>query len=267
MPEQDAFNALNRSEVNPTPTATDRARVAAARAAVAARTPRSADERGLVSGPPPALSRFEAELRAAMPDRFGNGTRLVVADLRGIRAMQPFVDSNAAAVRVEGVDPDDLVAIARISVPLGGPRNLRTSFDQGRNSLVVSSKNPNLRFTGVVAGPAPNGQAGTLLGMTVDVVPSQMNVVCFGGRTVLRDGYHRAFGFLSSGINLVPLLYREVHQIEDVVLQGMLPQDAYLGSRPAMLPDYLDDEVSAAVTRPVSTKVIVVHGMELSPQG
>ena len=48
---------------------------------------------------------------------------------------------------------------------------------------------------------------------------------------------------------------------------GMLPQDAYLGERPPVLADYLDDEVSAEVTVPVTQKMIMIAGLEVQTAG
>jgi hypothetical protein len=41
--------------------------------------------------------------------------------------------------------------------------------------------------------------------------------------------------------------------------------DVYLGERPPLLPDFLDDDVAARVDVPIVQKLIVVQGMELSP--
>ncbi len=42
----------------------------------------------------------------------------------------------------------------------------------------------------------------------------------------------------------------------------MLPQDAYLGERPALIRDYLDDTVAVDVRVPATQKVIVITGLE-----
>jgi hypothetical protein len=41
--------------------------------------------------------------------------------------------------------------------------------------------------------------------------------------------------------------------------------DVYLGNRPPLLRDFLDDEVAANVDVPAVQKMIVVQGMELTP--
>jgi hypothetical protein len=43
---------------------------------------------------------------------------------------------------------------------------------------------------------------------------------------------------------------------------GMLPQNAYLGDRPALIRDYLNDEVAADVLVPATQKVVVITALE-----
>jgi len=47
----------------------------------------------------------------------------------------------------------------------------------------------------------------------------------------------------------------------------MLPQDAYLGDRPPLLVDYLNNEVAATTTAPATQKVIVVQALEIATLG
>jgi hypothetical protein len=47
-----------------------------------------------------------------------------------------------------------------------------------------------------------------------------VQVARFQGRALLRDGYHRAYGFLSRGITHVPAFVRTMQTIGEVVPQG-----------------------------------------------
>jgi len=47
----------------------------------------------------------------------------------------------------------------------------------------------------------------------------------------------------------------------------LLPQDAYLGSRPPLLPDMLDGTVSAPVQVPAVQKMIIISGMQFPLAG
>jgi hypothetical protein len=47
----------------------------------------------------------------------------------------------------------------------------------------------------------------------------------------------------------------------------MLPQSAWLGQRPPPLRDYQDDLVAESVRWPAQRKMVIIHPLELSPQG
>jgi hypothetical protein len=90
------------------------------------------------------------------------------------------------------------------------------------------------------------------------------------GRYFLRDGYHRAYGLLSAGITHVPALVREYPTYADskMPVHGMLPVEEFLlGDRPPTLADYLDDAVSVDTFAPITTKMIVVQALEITPLG
>ena len=84
-----------------------------------------------------------------------------------------------------------------------------------------------------------------------------------GDRLLLRDGYHRAVGFLARGVHVIPCLTREFDNLEKLAPSGMLPQNAFLGARPPLLPDYLDDTVAIDVEVPVASKLVVVQALEV----
>jgi hypothetical protein len=130
---------------------------------------------------------------------------------------------------------------------------------------MVISQDRNLRIVGTCNGPTPDGSGAMALGFVVRVMPSFMQVVQFQGRYYLRDGYHRAYGFLSRGITQVPVFTRTVATIEEVALPGMLPQHSYLGDRPPLLVDYLDDRVASTVLLPPDQRLVLIQGIELNP--
>jgi hypothetical protein len=110
------------------------------------------------------------------------------------------------------------------------------------------------------------GQGAVILGFTVLAAPSFLQVVHFQGRALLQDGHHRSYGFLSRGITHVPAFVRTMPTIEEVVPPGIfLPQHSYLGNRPPMLRDYLDDEVACTVRLPAEQKLVLIQGIELNP--
>jgi hypothetical protein len=81
----------------------------------------------------------------------------------------------------------------------------------------------------------------------------------------LRDGYHRAYGLVAAGITHAPALVKDFNTLEDANMPpGLLPQSAYLGERPPLLLDYLDDGVAVDTNIPSTTKMIVIQALEVS---
>jgi hypothetical protein len=197
---------------------------------------------------------------------FTEGFQFAVADLRRVCAVQSTVFTDSAEERTSEAVPGDLLSVAQVSLPIPQPVELPAQFDSVRQAWIFSSRNPNLRIPGTFGGPVQPGLVG--FGFLVSVLPSFMQVAGFRGRVLLRDGYHRAFGLLRRGIGRDPVFYREYETFEDLQLSaGMLPQDAYLGSRPATLGDYLLDDVAKDAQLPASQKMILIQGTEITPLG
>ncbi len=222
---------------------------------------------------PDKLREYEArlQLNAIARQYFAEGWRVAVADLTKVRAFQPAVFTEQAVERVSGVDEKDVLALAELSLPMVEKLDFPLQFDEAKNAWIITSPDLNLRVFGHFAGPVAGGEDGPpvpAVGFIAGALPSMMKVVEFDGRHYLTDGYHRAFGFLSRGITHVPVMTRQIDQFEELGLPvGMLPQGAYLGTRPPHLPDYLDDAVSATVMLPIAQKVIVIQALELTPTG
>jgi hypothetical protein len=204
---------------------------------------------------------------AAKP-MYDEGWKVALVDLTRVCAFQPAIVSDQALARVQTADKDDYTSIAAITLPLTQGDDLPVQYDPIHTAWTVTSANPNLRIAGNV-GPLPVSPGGTALGFAVVAGPSFLQVGRYNGRHFLRDGYHRAFGLLSRGITIVPSFVRDITRFEELVSdpRTMLPQDSYLGQRPPVLSDYLDDTISAAVQLPAVHKMIVIQGLELTPIG
>jgi hypothetical protein len=243
-------------------------------AAVASRD-EGVDQVGVIEDPPPTLASYIEALRAnsAAMVYFAQGFKVQIALLDRICSFQPVIFTDSAASRVGTHDADDLVGIAEVSLPRTQPQAIRAQYDPLRKSWIIASANPNLRILTQVMLRLSNAPDGSLrldpngvpvLGFGVAIGESFMQVGRFQGRYYLRDGYHRALGFLLRGITRVPVFVRDVPVSESLAPAGMLPEQSYLGSRPPQLRDYLDDDVSRDVTLPASQKLIVIEGLELS---
>jgi hypothetical protein len=255
----------NRLDVVASEEAVNRAR--AAREAVAARAA-GVDQEGLISAAPGELADHINALRQhpAVGGYFAEGWEVALADLRRVCAVQPNVFIDHAVERVRDVEPGDICSLAAVSLPVPGPSQLPSQFDESKNVWLLSAPNPNLRIMGHFGGQIQPGVIG--FGFIVAISPSFLQVARFQGRLFLRDGYHRAVGFLQRGIAVVPVFTREFGGLESLNLPaGMLPQGAYFGDRPPCLPDYLDDAVSVQVQLPAFQKMLVIQGLEVTPIG
>lgn len=238
-----------------------------ARVAVAAR-PDGIDQAGVVAALPDSLAEHAAKLRSSPSSAgmFSDGWDLGFVDLSRVCAFQQTVFTESARGRVGAVTRENMTGIAEITLPTAFTNEVEAQFNPTQRAWMLMSANPNLKIVGQVGGPlqTPAGEFPGF-GFLVTLMPSFLQVARFQGRYFLRDGYHRAYGLLVAGITHAPAFVRDFDAIEDLAPAGMLQQAAYLGSRPPMLPDFLDDAVSIDVRLPAVQKMIVVQALELTP--
>jgi len=239
----------------------------AARQVVAAREP-GLDQTGMFSDLPPEVEAHVEVLRqdARSAQILAESGDPKIVDLTRVCAAQPQILIEDALKRLEGVAADNAVALASITLPLQVPERIPVTFDQTKNAWILSSPDPNLRVAGNFNAQVGPGLQG--FGFIVTLQKSYLQVAGLGGRYFLRDGYHRAYGLLAAGIRYVPALVKNFESFEEVRLpQGLLPQGAFLGDRPPLLPDYLNDQVAADTNIPIVQKMVVVQALELHSLG
>jgi hypothetical protein len=245
-----------------------RDRAVAARAHVSARTAWT-PQQNVISPAPESLNEHIIALRnnPASAQFFQEGWEVAVADLSQVCAIQGHVLTDDATQRVAAVDPGDIRDIAALSLPLAEKSVLMAAFQPEKQSWVFSSANPNLRIAGHVQAEIQPGIHA--FGFIVTTSTSFIQVARYNGRYLLRDGYHRAYGFLARGISRVPVFTRNYESFAEMGLPsaGLSPQDTYLSDRPPVLTDYGNAAVSADVVLPVTQKVVVVQGLEISTLG
>lgn len=191
------------------------------------------------------------------------GWQVRMVDLRGLCAFQPSIFIDHAESRTDEATYGDAGALARITLPLESDSQPSIQFDHVQRAWVISSDNPNLDVIGHFARPLKVGKG---CGFLVALQPSFMQVIRWQGRYFLKDGYHRALGFLKRGIHRVPALFLDMSAEPHLDLgAGVLPQEAWLGPRPPRLPDYLLDSVSAEVALPDARRMIVIQALTLNP--
>lgn len=235
-----------------------------ARSNVAARPP-GIDQSQLFLNPPeslrPHIERLQSDPESAQV--LATSGEIKVVDLRRICAAQPHVLTEDAKRRVEGIDRSDMEALAALTLPIPKREQFPVTYDPLKNTWLLASPNPNLRVVGNFSSSVGPGFSG--FGFAVAQQQSYVQVAGVGGRYFLRDGYHRAFGLVAAGIYFAPALVKDFPTLEDAQLpQGLLPQSAYLGDRPPLLVDYLDDTVAVDTSLPSTTKIIIIQALEVS---
>ncbi|HUA47956.1 MAG TPA: hypothetical protein VMA77_22150 [Solirubrobacteraceae bacterium] len=223
--------------------------------------PAVVDQSGLLGRWPSALEEHALALQASegAKSMFAGGWEIgLITDLRRVIAAQPTVFV-APEDPVEPV-PHDAAEIARIALPLSAPAaQVPVDFDEERQTWNITSPSPNLRITGNFGGEVEPGVLG--FGFLVRVLPSFISLAEYRGRYILRDGYHRAYRFLSHGVLAVPAFIRRFADDESPFRSGMLPEEVYCGERPPTLQDYLDDAVAEDVwISPRGTTIAVSAG-------
>ena len=189
---------------------------------------------------------------------------MCVADLRHVQVIQWKIQTAHAADRAENATDGDFLSLARITLPLSRAKELTGSgWSLDGRTLMVTCRNPMLR---VIPVQLP-GLANPVCVSLEDVVEqttglelkrvsfhllidnSQVQVVRWRGSYFLRDGNHRAFGLFSRGITTIPVLYREYADNEDPGLPKaeIFDPTVYLGERPPMLADFLDESVAVPI--------------------
>ncbi len=174
-----------------------------------------------------------------------------IADLRKVCALQHRVFWDYSVSKSASALANDMMSIARVTLPLASePPSLPLQIEGQNMRWIVASDNPNLQVLGHFSDKTDVGSGRKLLtlGFFVGVEQSYLQVILHRGRYFLRDGYHRAVGLLASGITHAPVLTREYADYAPLGIDaGHLSPDIFLGERPPLLTDYLNDEVAGNV--------------------
>lgn len=242
-------------------------RYQAARAQVAAREPYSTPTPVLAPLPQQLQARAEAFLQRPDIVAAFQGWEISVgmADLRSVLSFQKIVTADGAQ-RVATINPNDPDALFSFCLPdAAGAVQLPVSVDADGKGFSMSSPNPNFRVLG--GQPAViNGQA--FFGFAVGFGNNFVQVVEYQRRWFIRDGYHRCYGLLRTGVAVIPCLF--IRARDDQQFGGTNPAffggATLFGSRPPFLVDFLDDRVSHTAQKPVAGKVIRIAAQEFAIQ-
>jgi hypothetical protein len=158
---------------------------------------------------------------------------LGVVDLRHLLAFQRRIVLNTD---VPGPAPaaDDWDAL--IDLCFGSPKPVACEITQSEASIVFRSSNPNLHFRVTQNNTSP---------IAIHTGSPFFEVAQYRGRWFLRDGYHRAFQCLKSGISRLPAVIVRARSREELgaVQPWFFPEEVLFSSAPPRVIDFLDDEL------------------------
>jgi hypothetical protein len=207
---------------------------------------------------PRSLESYGAEFQATREgaDLVAAGFSPALVDLRGVCAMAPVARTD---LDLPDVDGDDLEALARITLRRADEAPAEAEYRPDLRAWVVGD--PDLGVLGQFDRP---GAGEFAVGLIVGRSSSFLRVVQAGDRFVLTDGYDRAITLLERGIHEVPALVKTHGAVRDLPFdQAHLESAVVFGRRPPLLPDFLDDDVSAEVLFPATRRLLMVRVVEM----
>lgn len=148
--------------------------------------------------------------------------------------------------------------LASVCLPLtAGDAGFKVAHQDGERFVFVSDTH-DTRFLGAqlvnpadIKGLKVNGHAQAVLALSVGFTTNVLNVVRYGTRVVLNNGYHRALALRELGVTHAPCLIQVCAHWEDVGLAGSSEMydngPVYFSSaRPPLLRDFANPQLARA---------------------
>jgi hypothetical protein len=183
-----------------------------------------------------------------------------------ILTYQTLVHSEDAVQRVSAVDIADPDAVFDACLPQSEKVELPGGFDPSQNAFTISSLNPNLRIASfeVVETPVLQGLTKRIVGFSMSLGSSHIQIIEYRGRWMIRDGYHRLFGLMARGAKTVPGVLIRARSFEETGAgrPGFFGFELLYSDRPPLLSDFHDDNYSVEVTTPAVRKVVRIRAEE-----
>lgn len=200
--------------------------------------------------------------------------RFAMIDLREVLAFQPMARIDDLETRWSAFQ-ECQEHIYEICFPAERP--IKIAQIQDERGYTISSLNPNFGigtvpfnpgqpiFLNVASDPSLPPVQMPAYPFVLVKNPNYLQVARYQGRHILRNGYHRAVGFLRQGIYRIPSVVVEAQTFEQIVpMAGMLSKEVVLGDYPPRLPDFWDDSVACTCLRPVIRKVFRISYEEIN---
>jgi hypothetical protein len=176
-----------------------------------------------------AAQRAREDLQTEMK---GLDWSIGVADLRFLLAFQRRLVTDSAERRPSLSSTDEWESLVHLS--FGEPAEVVADALQENVSLTIRSINPNLsfRFTEGISSP-----------LSIHSGSPFFEVAEYRGRWFLRDGYHRAFQCLRSGIYRLPAVIVRARTLAELgaVQPWFFSEDVLFSTTPPFVTDFLDD--------------------------
>ena len=168
---------------------------------------------------------------------------------------QTVTQSNVNFLQASLPDTATDVQLATLCLPLTTPASTLTLARREGDQFVFISNHHDARFLGPqLLDPAQirdfsvTGHAKTVLALPFGFTTNVLNVVRFGSRMVLNNGYHRALALLARGITHAPCIIQVCAHWDDVALAGARTiynhgETYFSHPRPPLLKDFLNKKL------------------------
>ena len=193
-----------------------------------------------------AVQSARSDLQAEMS---GLDWSLGIVDARLLLAFQRRLAINPAIPQVPAPAADDWSALTALSFGPAKP----VIYDLVRDgaSVALQSSNPNLHFR-VSTDPSNP--------IAVHAGSPFFEVAEYRGRWFLRDGYHRAYALLRSGVWKLPAVIVQARTLEELgaIQPWFFPEGVLFSHHPPRVTDFLDDALIFEYDRPSLIKTLRV---------
>jgi hypothetical protein len=166
-------------------------------------------------------------------------------------------------------------ALADVCLPLSqADAGFRLAREEDGRFIFISD-NHDARFQGAqllkpadIKGLKINGYSQAVVALSVGFTTNVLNVVRYGSRMVLNNGYHRAFALRQLGITHAPCLIQVCAHWEDVGLVGsreMVDNGTiyFSTARPPLLKDYADPLLAKAFpAKPIRKEIRLSYSVD-----
>lgn len=185
--------------------------------------------------------------------------------------------TRSSVARMQATLPSPLPeqALTDLCLPLSADKAGFRLAHQSDSSFTFVSDTHDARFLGAqlldpaaLASAQVSGYPLAAIGLAVGFTTNVLNVVRYGNRLVLNNGYHRAFALRQRGVTHAPCLIQVCGHWEDVGLAGASEMfhngPVYFSqARPPLLRDFANPALTRAfATRPVRKEIRISFEVE-----